>query len=68
MGRKHTIRHKARRKLQQCADLCDVINSHLSEYAPYYQESEKDRYEAMLEIGRIVEAARQLLIELRKIL
>ena len=68
MGRKHTIRHKMRRKLEQCAKLCDVINSHLSDFAPYYQESEKDRYEAMLEIGRIIEAARQLLIDLREIL
>ena len=68
MGRKHTVRHKARRKLEQCADLCNVINSHLSDIAPIYLETEKERYEAMLEIGRIVEAARQLLIELRKIL
>ena len=68
MGRKHTVRHRARRKLEQCAKLCDVINSHLSDIAPHYQETEKERYEAMLEIGRIIEAARQLLIDLREIL
>jgi len=68
MGRKHTIRHKTRRKLEQCAKLCDIINSHLSDFAPYYLESEKERYDAMLEIGRIIEAARQLMNDLRKVL
>jgi len=68
MGRKHTVRHKTRRKLEQCSNLCETINSHLAEMAPYYEESEKDRYNAMLEIGRIIEAARQLLDGLREIL
>ena len=68
MGRKHTIRHKTRRKLEQCANLCNVINSHLSDIAPHYEETEKERYDAMLEIGRIVEAARQLMEDLRKVL
>jgi len=68
MGRKHTVRHKTRRKLEQCASLCNVINAHLAEVAPHYQESEKERYDAMLEIGRIIEAARQLITDLRKVL
>jgi len=68
MGRKHTVRHKTRRKLEQCANLCNVINSHLSEFAPHYLETEKDLYHTMLEIGRIVEAARQLLLQLKKVL
>lgn len=68
MGRKHTVRHKTRRKLEQCANLCNVINSHLSEFAPYYEEAEKERYDAMLEIGRIIDAARQLMIDLKDVL
>ena len=68
MGRKHTVRHKTRRKLEQCAKLCDIINAHLAEYASYYEESEKERYDAMLEIGRIIEAARGLITDLRKVL
>jgi len=68
MGRKHTVRHKTRRKLEQCANLCNVINSHLAEFAPYYEESEKERYDVMLEIGRIIEAARELINDLRKVL
>ena len=68
MGRKHTVRHKTRRKLEQCANLCETINGHLAEIAPIYLESEKDRYNTMLEIGRIIEAARQLLNDLRDIL
>ncbi len=68
MGRKHTVRHKTRRKLEQCANLCNVINSHLSEFAPYYEHGEKERYDAMLEIGRIIDAARQLMIDLKDVL
>lgn len=66
MGRKYTIRHSTRRKLEGCAKLCDTINKHLSDVAPSYEETETAIYEAMLEIGRIVDAARDLMLELRK--
>jgi len=66
MGRKYTIRHATRRKLEGCAKLCDTINMHLSNVAPEYEEREKLIYEAMLEIGHIVDAARVLMLELRK--
>lgn len=66
MGRKYTIRHATRRKLEGCAKLCDTINQHLADVAPSYEEHEKERYEVMIEIGRIVDAARQLMLDLRK--
>jgi len=66
MGRKHTIRHSTRRKLEGCAKLCDTINTHLAGVAPSYEETETAIYEAMLEIGRIIDAARNLMLELRK--
>jgi len=66
MGRKYTIRHATRRKLEGCAKLCDTINQHLADVASAYEEHEKERYEAMLEIGRIVDAARTLMLDLRK--
>jgi len=68
MGRKYTLRHATRRKLEGCAKLCDTINRHLADVAPAYEETEKERYEAMLEIGRIIDAARSLMLDLRKIL
>lgn len=65
MGRKHTQRHITRRKLEQCANLCDNINTHLSEIAPHYEERYPYPYNVMLEIGRIVDEARKLLLDLR---
>lgn len=66
MGRKYTLRHVTRRKLEGCAKLCDTINQHLANVAPAYEETEKERYEVMIEIGRIVDAARSLMLDLRK--
>lgn len=68
MGRKYTVRHRVRRKLEGCANLCDTINKHLAESAAYYEGVEPERYGAMLEIGSIVDAARTLLLELREVL
>lgn len=68
MGKKHTLRHKARRKLEQTSNLCDNINTHLAEIAAWYEPTEKERFETMLEIGRIIEAAKTLMEELRKVL
>jgi len=68
MARKHSIRHKSRRKLEQSANLCETINTYLAEMAIHYETTEEERYEVMLEIGRIIESARKLLIGLREVL
>lgn len=66
MGRKHTTRHKARRKLESCAHQCDIINGYLAEIHAWYEEREEEIGLSLIEIGRVVEAARSLLLELRK--
>lgn len=66
MGRKHTVRHKTRRKLDGCAHQCDVINGYLAEISEWYSEQHPEVDKALLEIGCIVEAVRSLLLELRK--
>lgn len=68
MPRQHSIRHKSRRKLEQAANLCDTINSYLAEMGVHYEPTEKERFEVMLEIGRIIEEARKLIIGLREVL
>lgn len=68
MGKKYTIRHKVRRKLEQCANLCDNINQHLAECAAPYEQDKKEHYATFMEIGSIVETARKLLIEFRKVI
>ncbi len=66
MGRKHTTRHKARRKLEAASTACDTINAHLAEISEWYEKDMPQIAQALLEIGQIVEAARQLMIDLRE--
>lgn len=68
MGRKHTVRHKVRRKLDGCANLCDTINQHLAECAQPYEATHKEYFETFLHIGNIIEQARKLIVEFREVL
>lgn len=66
MGKKHTTRHKARRKLEAAGVACDTINSHLGEISGWYEKDMPHIAQALLEIGAIIEAARKLILDLRK--
>lgn len=65
MGRKHTTRHRARRKLESADTACDTINAHLAEIAGWYEKDMPQVHDALLQIGQIIEAARKLIAELR---
>jgi len=68
MGRKHTTRHKARRKLEAVSTACDTINTHLAEISGWYEKGMPDFSQGLLEIGKIIEHARLLTIQLRGLL
>lgn len=68
MGRKYTTRHKARRKLEGCAHQCDIINGYLAEIHAWYENDHVDIADTCLEIGTVVESARSLMLELRKVM
>lgn len=66
MARKHSTRHRARRKLEGVSTACDTINTHLAEISSWYEEGMPQVAQALLEIGKIIEAARQLTLQLRQ--
>jgi len=65
MGKKYTTRHAARRKLLHSIHLCDKINMHFADISGAYSENPMHILDALVEIGRIVEAARNLMVNLR---
>lgn len=66
MGKKYTTRHKARRKLEGAANLCDNINQHLADLAKMYESNPKFILDILIEAGRAVESLREMFLKLRE--
>lgn len=66
MARKHSTRHRARRKLEAVGVACDTINNHLAQVSSWYEKDMSNVSRALLEIGTIIEAARTLTLQLRE--
>lgn len=65
MGRKHTTRHAARRKLVAIGEALDTVNTHLAEINSWYEDTHPEIGNALLAIGTVVEGARKLTLDLR---
>lgn len=65
MGKKYTIRHKTRRKLEGISNLCDVINQHLADIGSWYDKDHPEIVGWLLTVGTAVEELRKTILKIR---
>lgn len=59
-------RHRVRRKLEAAAILCNNINAHLAVAAKPYEKERPPYFDAMLNIGKIIEYCHHELMSIRR--
>lgn len=63
---KNLTRHMVRRKLGQCADLCDNIQQHLADCAQPFIDAERKETDAFYSLGIATEQLKELFLSVRE--